>query len=178
MLKPCVLCKGDGFYISDLDEGDPEVKRKGLYQKYWVSRTDGSSKPGKKHFGCRHFVLDVDHDPYAAPALRAYAQACKGVYPELAQELSAIASKLEAALPMSSLHGGRAPEDHVRVPNVSVKRETYPAELSRGALLLKVKGREVWMPKYVIHDTSEVFEVGTEGTLVIPFEWAEKKGLV
>ena len=33
-------------------------KNKGLYQKYRVERTDGSSAPGCKHEKCRYFVLD------------------------------------------------------------------------------------------------------------------------
>lgn len=28
-------------------------KQLGLYQKFNVSRTDGQSEPGKKHFGCK-----------------------------------------------------------------------------------------------------------------------------
>jgi hypothetical protein len=46
--------------------GDPT---RGLYDKFNVSRTDGKSAPGEKHAGCRHFVLDLTHDPHARPAL-------------------------------------------------------------------------------------------------------------
>lgn len=41
----------------------------GLYRKFIVTRTDGKSAPGQKHDGCDYFVLDLTHDPHAAPAL-------------------------------------------------------------------------------------------------------------
>ncbi len=59
----------------------------GLFQKFEVRRTDGSSEPGGKHEGCEYFVLDTDHDPYAAAALRAYASACEASHPLLARDL-------------------------------------------------------------------------------------------
>lgn len=61
----------------------------GLFQKFEVRRTDGSSEPGGKHEGCEYFVLDTDHDPHAAAALRAYAAACKKTHPLLARDLRA-----------------------------------------------------------------------------------------
>lgn len=62
-------------------------KTKGLYGKFRVMRVDGRSAPGKKHFGCEYFVLDITHDPFAIPALKAYARACKEQYPLLAKDL-------------------------------------------------------------------------------------------
>jgi hypothetical protein len=59
----------------------------GLFQKFEVRRTDGSSEPGGKHEGCEYFVLDTDHDPHAAAALRAYATACEASHPLLARDL-------------------------------------------------------------------------------------------
>ena len=59
----------------------------GLYQKFSVERTDGSSAPGGKHHGCRHFVLDVDHDPAAKAALTAYAAAVAPTHPKLARDI-------------------------------------------------------------------------------------------
>lgn len=59
----------------------------GLFQKFEVRRTDGSSEPGGKHEGCEYFVLDTDHDPHAAAALRAYASACEASHPLLARDL-------------------------------------------------------------------------------------------
>lgn len=51
---------------------------RGIYRKYELRRTDGSSEPGGKHEKCSYFVLDITHDPHAIPALEAYAQACRG----------------------------------------------------------------------------------------------------
>lgn len=59
----------------------------GLHAKYRVERLDGRSAPGEKHHGCYYFVLDVDHDPYAVPALQAYVDACGIDYPKLALDL-------------------------------------------------------------------------------------------
>lgn len=63
---------------------------KGLYHKFKVERTDGKSEPGKKHHGCFYFVLDVDHDPHALAALRAYATSCRAEYPHLAKDLETV----------------------------------------------------------------------------------------
>lgn len=59
----------------------------GLYDKYNVSRRDGSSNAGGKHNNCNYFVIDLNHDKYAKPALLAYAEACKDEYPALASDL-------------------------------------------------------------------------------------------
>lgn len=60
-----------------------------LYGKYDVQRCDKAEEdPDSKHYlGCAYFVLDLDHDPYAAEALRAYAVACKDTHPILSEEL-------------------------------------------------------------------------------------------
>lgn len=62
-------------------------KSRGLYNKFNVERTDGKSEPGEKHYGCEYFVLDLTHDKFALPALRAYAEACGNEYPQLASDL-------------------------------------------------------------------------------------------
>jgi len=59
----------------------------GLYDKFRVERTDGTSAVGQKHDGCEYFVLDLDHDPHALPALKAYAESCRASYPALARDL-------------------------------------------------------------------------------------------
>ena len=64
---------------------DPDEQR-GLYQKYDVRRINGTD-PLSKHVDCEYFVLDLNHDPYAAFALRAYADACAERYPQLAADL-------------------------------------------------------------------------------------------
>lgn len=60
---------------------------KGLYHKYDIRRTNGSSEPGGKHHECHYFVLDLHHDPHAKAALRAYAESCEQEYPFLAADL-------------------------------------------------------------------------------------------
>ena len=56
---------------------------KGLYNKFIVSRRDGSPK----HEDCTYFVLDWEHDPFTVPAAAAYADACEAKLPELAKDL-------------------------------------------------------------------------------------------
>lgn len=68
----------------------PRKRKKGLYQKYVVHRTDGSDKKGGKHHGCKYFVLDLCCDPHAKAAIKAYADSCKNEYPKLAADLYAI----------------------------------------------------------------------------------------
>ena len=63
----------------------------GIYQKFTVMRTDGSSEPGGKHERCHYFVLDWIHDKFAVPAALAYAAACEAEYPELAADLRSMA---------------------------------------------------------------------------------------
>lgn len=66
-------------------------KTRGLYQKFNVTRTDGSSEAGQKHAGCKYFVLDASCDPHAIPALVAYAESCKADYPQLAKDVRSMA---------------------------------------------------------------------------------------
>lgn len=66
---------------------DDKDKRRGLYQKFRVSRTDGRSRKGQKHHGCEYFVLDLQHDPHAIAALSAYSDSCAEMYPELSNDL-------------------------------------------------------------------------------------------
>lgn len=61
-------------------------KKRGLYNKYNVARVDGN--PDGKHTTCLYFVLDLDHDEHALPALVAYIDSCEKEYPVLAAELS------------------------------------------------------------------------------------------
>lgn len=64
----------------------------GVYHKYTVTRTDGTSAPGEKHAECEHFVLDTTHDPYAKAALLAYAAACEADFPNLAADARRMAT--------------------------------------------------------------------------------------
>ena len=65
-----------------------------IFHKFNVARTDGAERdPGSKHYGgCRLFVLDIDHDPAAAAALRAYAAAIRSTHPVLATDVEALAA--------------------------------------------------------------------------------------
>lgn len=73
-------------------------RNRGLYGKFYVERTDGKSAPGEKHHGCEYFLLDLNHDKYAIPALRAYAEHCQAEYPLLAGDLFAKADEIAKAL--------------------------------------------------------------------------------
>jgi hypothetical protein len=72
-----------------------DKRRKGIYKKFFVERTDGSSGNGGKHEHCQYFVLDVTHDPFAIPALKAYADACAEEYPVLSVELKELSARQE-----------------------------------------------------------------------------------
>lgn len=73
---------------------DPE---KGFYQKFVVNRVDGRDrKMGDKHYACQYLVIDMDHDPFGLPAIRAYADACENEYPTLARDLRAHADQIES----------------------------------------------------------------------------------
>lgn len=68
-------------------------KSKGLIGKFTVIRNDGQSEAGQKHHGCRYFVLDLDHDDHAKPALAAYAKSARqDGYTALADDLDKIVS--------------------------------------------------------------------------------------
>jgi len=74
-------------------------KRRGLYAKFEVHRMDGRDRPGQKHDGCRYFVLDLDHDPLAYAALKAYADAAAHCgYTALARDLHKLAKGDERPL--------------------------------------------------------------------------------
>lgn len=76
-------------------KGDPG---RGLYEKFRIERIDGTSAPGQKHDGCQCFVLDLTHDKHAWPALIAYAASCSAEFPKLADDLTHMHQKHEAAL--------------------------------------------------------------------------------
>lgn len=65
---------------------DDSIPR-GLYEKYIVRRTDGSSEPGGKHENCQYFVLDLNHDKHAKAAIEVYAISCQDENPQLARDL-------------------------------------------------------------------------------------------
>jgi hypothetical protein len=59
-------------------------RTRGLYKRWKVTRL---SDPTGKHDHCETFVLDLAHDRYSIQALTAYADACQGDYPDLAEDL-------------------------------------------------------------------------------------------
>lgn len=87
-------------------------RTRGLYEKYRVERTDGSSAPGGKHDGCQYFVLDTSCDPHAIPALLAYAQSCKADYPLLARDVKLLAQRNCEHEWTETLHGPDAIGEH------------------------------------------------------------------
>ena len=71
-----------------------DKKAMGLFEKFLVTRTDGASEEGGKHFECEYFVLDITHDPFAVHALFAYADVCEeGGYHRLAEDLRTVARR-------------------------------------------------------------------------------------
>lgn len=64
-----------------------DKREAGIYNKFYVERTDGQSAPGAKHDGCDYFVLDLTHDEFAPEALAAYAAECRTKYPQLSTDL-------------------------------------------------------------------------------------------
>ena len=70
-----------------MSDQSQDRRSRGLHGKFHVTRTDGTSAPGCKHDGCSYFVLDLTHDKFAQPAVRAYAAACAAEYPLLAADL-------------------------------------------------------------------------------------------
>lgn len=108
MIVPCKKCNGDGFQYTSCGcreamcphtslMGEPTDPDAGLYMKFWVRRTDGSSRPKGKHEACDYFVLDWEHDRYAVAAAEAYAVACEAEYPDLARDLRARACEARGA---------------------------------------------------------------------------------
>lgn len=50
---------------------------------------------------------------------------------------------------------------------------------TESAVLVLVEGEEIWVPKSLLHDDSEIdedSEKDDEGTLVVPLWWAEQEG--
>ncbi len=86
--EECPDCRGAGCEPVDPAPARPPADTgRGLYRKFIVERTDGSSASGGKHEHCRYFVLDLDHDRHAPATIRAYADSCRSEYPALAADL-------------------------------------------------------------------------------------------
>lgn len=74
--------------VEEVQPKSPPDSKMGLYQKYFVQRADGTSRPGGKHQDCDYFVLDLVHDPHSRAAALAYARSCKETHPKLSEELT------------------------------------------------------------------------------------------
>lgn len=72
-----------------------------LERRYSVQKVND---PNGKHDECRYFVLDPQHDAYAATALRAYAEAVGG---ELASDIGAWLRALDYCPGCSRVRGHR-----------------------------------------------------------------------
>lgn len=59
----------------------------------------------------------------------------------------------------------------------AVRLEARCVRATSNAILVDVDGEEVWIPQSCVHDDSEVWKRGDEGTLVVTRWIAEKKGL-
>ena len=66
---------------------DRKDATRGFYRKFNVFRIDERDEQGEKHDGCEYFVLDLDCDPHALPALEAYEKSCREAFPALAHDL-------------------------------------------------------------------------------------------
>lgn len=75
----------DALLATSGEVENEDDKNRGLYRKYSVIRL---SDPTGKHEGCMKFVLDLDHDPHALPAIKAYIESCEAEYPVLAADLA------------------------------------------------------------------------------------------
>lgn len=82
--------------MSDADEhADDEPENRGMYEKFSVTRLTPSSR-GIDHSGCVYYVLDLTHDPAAAGAMEAYAEAVRDSHPRLAEDISRTLADLGA----------------------------------------------------------------------------------
>lgn len=66
------------------------------------------------------------------------------------------------------------------MPRREPKTVSFPfvkaTQATRRDLLVVVEGKERWVPKNVVHDDSEVWRLGDEGTLVLPEWYVEEYG--
>lgn len=67
------------------DNTHDDDKKRGVYKRYEVKRLNDLDG---KHDDCFLFVLDIDHDPFAVPALNSYIDACEHDYELLAHSLT------------------------------------------------------------------------------------------
>jgi hypothetical protein len=74
---------------------------------------------------------------------------------------------------MKVVHYGGRSEDGHRLERTICTRETEKA------IFVEIEGHnDLWVPKSVVDDDSEVYAKGHQGTLVVKRWWAAKQGLV
>lgn len=100
LYDPCPNCVTEQEAKNVATAAKPEDRHHGAYKRYDVKRL---GDPEGKHASCEHFVLDLDHDPYASKALEAYATACSSENPALAAD---IRKMRVVAVPKRRLMGG------------------------------------------------------------------------
>lgn len=132
-------------------------REQGIYDKFIVRRTDGKSEPGEKHHGCRYFVLDLNHDPHALPALQAYADSCEqGGYLALAKDLRF----------MAATQGfGRSPDAPAAVPTSEGKEQPQQTTENEQAFVVSKHGKDV-------REAIEAYR-SDEKRLRAPFSWPD-----
>jgi hypothetical protein len=58
--------------------------------------------------------------------------------------------------------------------NTATYSKSFCERATDKALCVRIQGKTYWVPQSVIHDDSEVFEVGHRGKLVVQQWWAVK----
>lgn len=122
-------------------------KSRGLYNKFTVERTDGTSASGQKHDGCEYFVLDLTHDKFTIPALAAYIDACTVEYPRLAADLRAQLYAMKARATASTPPATPPPVDRSQrtltdgSPVTPDHREFKPNGQQKGYVVLSAEER-------------------------------------
>lgn len=125
-------------------------KECGLYDKFNISRVDGRDAPGGDRHGADYFVLDTTFDPFALPALIAYANACRAEYPLLAADLDGKISALRQVRAEVQIAGseyitvpGRTLCNGVVVPEFKVM--AYPAAMGEAGVPVSVPDLKPWV---------------------------------
>lgn len=125
-------------------------KECGLYDKFNISRVDGRDAPGGDRHGADYFVLDTTFDPFALPALIAYANACRAEYPLLAADLDGKISALRQVQADAQTAGseyitvpGRTLCNGLVVPEFKVM--AYPAAFGEAGVPVSVPDLKPWV---------------------------------
>ena len=130
----------------------PDQHKLGLYNKFTVSRVDGTDIPGGKHHGDEYFVLNLTTDRNALPAIAAYAEACAADYPILADDLRAkVALMLATANEFVTVPETTLPNGTV-VPTFQVAR--YLSSQEPAGLPMSVSHAAPWV-EINFHDAKE-----------------------